>query len=284
MTTMRVSFFSRLARLGVLSLSLLFFTNILVAQSVNWKKINVLVYTKNGEGFVHDNIENSVIALKALGEQYGFAVDVTDDPAAFTDENLKQYDALVFSNTNNDVFDTDAQRVALMRYIQAGGGFVGIHSASGTERKWKWFKQLLGATFYWHDKFQPFTVNVIDAKHPSVAHLPRKWVRVKGDEFYYLKQLNVNLHVVAVNDATTLKGEDSRRLDTFGDVFPSVWCHGFDGGWSWYTSLGHDKADYMDEEFRQHILGGIEWVVSKGGKRDYRKAYATHPTDEVIER
>ncbi len=251
------------------------------AQAVDWTHVKVLVYTKNGVGFVHDNIENSVIAIRALGDQYGFGVDATDDPSVFTDENLEQYDALVFSNTNNDVFDTDAQRVALMRYIQAGGGFVGIHSASGTERKWAWFKQLLGATFYWHDRFQPFTVNVVDAEHPSVRHLPRKWVRVKGDEFYYLKQLSVNLHVVAVNDATTLAGEDSRRLDTFGDVFPSVWCHAFDGGHAWYTSLGHDKDDYLDDAFRKHILGGIEWVVSKSKERDYRNAYATSHDEEV---
>jgi len=281
---MRLSFFLRLTRLALLSLALLLFADALLAQSVNWKKIKVLVYTKNGVGFVHDNIENSVIALKALGEQHGFSVDATEDPAVFTDEHLRKYDVLVFSNTNNDVFDTDAQRVALMRYIQAGGGFVGIHSASGTERNWRWFKQLLGATFYWHDKYQPFTVNIIDAKHPSVAHLPRKWVRVKGDEFYYLKQMTVNLHVIAVNDATTLVGEDERRLDTFGDVFPSVWCQEFDGGRSWYTSLGHGKEDYMDEEFRKHILGGIEWVVRGAGKRDYNRAYATSPDDGVRER
>ena len=281
---MRLGFLLRMTRFGLLGLGLLLCTHALLAQTINWKKIKVLVYTKNGVGFVHDNIENSIIALKAMGEQYGFSVDATEDPSVFTDENLQQYDALVFSNTNNDVFDTDAQRVALMRYIQAGGGFVGIHSASGTERKWKWFKQLLGATFYWHDKYQPFTVNIIDAKHPSVAHLPRKWVRVKGDEFYYLKQMNVNLHVVAVNDATTLEGENERRLDTFGDVFPSVWCQEFDGGRSWYTSLGHGKEDYMDEEFRKHILGGIEWVVKGTKKRDYNKAYATTPQDEVRER
>ncbi|WP_257670385.1 ThuA domain-containing protein [Parapedobacter tibetensis] len=275
--------FIRLVPLGVLSIFLLL-TNALTAQSLDWKNVKVLVYTKNGEGYVHDNIENSVIALRALGKQHGFAVDVTDNPSAFSDENLQQYDALVFSNTNNNVFDTDAQRVALMRYIQAGGGFVGIHSASGTERKWKWFKQLLGATFYWHDKFQPFTVNIIDATHPSVVHLPRKWERVRGDEFYYLKEMNVNLQVIGVNDATTLEGEDARRLDTFGDVFPSVWCHEFDGGRSWYTSLGHDKADYFDEDFQKHILGGIEWAVGTTGKRDYSKAYATSPQDEVRER
>ncbi len=281
---MRLNLFLRLTRVALLSLPLLLFANALLAQSVNWKKIKVLVYTKNGVGFVHDNIENSIIALKALGQQHGFSVDATDDPSVFTDENLKQYNALVFSNTNNDVFDTDAQRVALMRYIQAGGGFVGIHSASGTERKWKWFKQMLGGTFYWHDKYQPFTVNIIDHKHPSVSHLPRKWVRVHGDEFYYVKQMSVNLHVVAVNDGTTLAGENARRLDTFGDVFPSIWCHEFDGGRAWYTSLGHSKEDYKDEEFMKHILGGIEWAVKGSKKRDYSKAYASSPQDEVRER
>ena len=132
---MKFSFFLRVTRLVSVSLSLLVCANVLFAQPVNWKKIKILVYTKNGVGFVHDNIENSIVALKALGEKHGFAVDATEDPAVFTDENLKQYDALVFSNTNNDVFDTDAQRVALMRYIQAGGGFVGIHSAAAWAKR-----------------------------------------------------------------------------------------------------------------------------------------------------
>jgi len=269
---------------GILLILALFSTDAAFAQSVNWKKTKILVYTKNGVGFVHDNIPNSIQAFREMSQQYGFAMDATDDPSVFTDENLQQYDALVFSNTNNDVFDTDAQRVALMRYIQAGGGFVGIHSACGTERKWKWFKQMLGGTFYWHDPFQTFTVKVIDPDNPSVKHLPRRWVRQQGDEFYYLKQMNLNLHVIAANDMTSLKGEDERRLDTFGDVFPSVWCQEFDGGRSWYTALGHLKEDYLDEDFRKHLLGGVEWVVRGVKKRDYRKAYARSPQDEVREK
>src|SRR5690606_28364026 len=104
---MRFGFLLRTTRLGLLGLGLLLCTDALLAQTINWKKIKVLVYTKNGVGSVHDNIENSIIALKAMGEQHGFAVDATEDPSVFTDENLRQYDALVFSNTNNDVFDTD---------------------------------------------------------------------------------------------------------------------------------------------------------------------------------
>ncbi len=148
----------------LLALCLAFFSLPAQAQKIKWNKVKILVYTKNGKGYIHDNIANSVEAIQALGKQYGFTVDASEDPSKFTDENLKQYDALVFSNTNNDVFDTDAQRVALMRYIQAGGNLVGLHSACGTERSWTWFKNLLGGTFFWHEPGQSFTVNILDCE------------------------------------------------------------------------------------------------------------------------
>ncbi len=250
------------------------------AQKIKWNKVKILFYTKNGKGFIHDNIANSVDAIQALSKQHGFTVDVSDDPAKFTDENLKQYDALVFSNTNNDVFDTDAQRVALMRYIQAGGNFVGLHSASGTERQWKWFKGLIGCTFFWHEPGQSFTVNVLDPKNPSLAHLSEKWVREK-DEFYFLKEMAVNLNVLAVNDHTTIQKPGGKALDTFGTVFPSVWWHEYDGGRAFYTSIGHQKEDYLKDDLRKHILGGIEWAIGPQKRRNYNKAYATTPKDEV---
>jgi type 1 glutamine amidotransferase len=250
------------------------------AQKIKWNKVKVLVYTKNGKGYIHDNIANSVQAIQALGKQYGFTVDSSEDPAKFTDENLKQYDVLVFSNTNNDVFDTDAQRVALMRYIQAGGNFVGLHSACGTERSWRWFKNLLGGTFFWHEPGQSFTVNVLDSKNPSLAHLKQTWNREK-DEFYFLKEMSVNLHVLAVNDHTTIEKPAGKALDTFGTVFPSVWWHEYDGGRAFYTSIGHEKDDYLKDDLRKHILGGIEWAIGQQNPRNYSKAYATTPSDAV---
>ena len=253
------------------------------AQKIKWNKVKILVYTKNGKGYVHDNIANSVAAIQELGKQNGFTVDVSEDPGKFTDDNLKQYDVLVFSNTNNDVFDTDAQRVALMRYIQAGGNFVGLHSACGTERSWKWFKNLLGGTFFWHEPGQSFSVNILDAKNPSLAHLPQKWDRAK-DEFYFLKEMSVNLNVLAVNDHTTIQKPAGKALDTFGTVFPSVWWHEYDGGRAFYTSLGHEKEDYLKDDLRKHILGGIEWAIGSQKPRNYSKAYATSPTDEVKKR
>src|ERR1035438_8556320 len=136
----------------------------------------ILVYTRNytpdGKGYVHDNIAASVAAIRILGAANGFAVDASDDPNVFTVANLKQYRALVFSNSNNQAFDTQAQRDAFQAFIRSGGGFVGIHSASGSERDWDYYQQVLGGKFKRHPKLQPFTVKVIDPKFPAVQGIP----------------------------------------------------------------------------------------------------------------
>ena len=44
----------------------------------------VLVYTKNGKGYVHDNIASAVACIQNLGKENNFKVDVSDDPNVFT--------------------------------------------------------------------------------------------------------------------------------------------------------------------------------------------------------
>jgi type 1 glutamine amidotransferase len=247
------------------------------SAKVPWKKVNILVYTKNGSGYIHDNIPAAVRSIREMGKQNGFNVDVADTSLIFTEENLKKYNALVFTSTNNDVFDTDARKVAFMRYIQAGGGFVGIHSVTGTERKWPWFKRLVGGTFVRHAKHQKFRVIITDNKNPSTSFLPRQWER--NDECYYIAEINPDIHVLAVHDLSTVDDKDKPVI--FGNVFPSVWSHEFDGGKQWYTALGHDSVTYDEPVFRQHILGGIQWVVEGQHPIDYSKARAVSPNDPL---
>lgn len=242
-------------------------------EKVDWHNINVLVYTKNGKGYVHDNIPAAVASIREMGAQHGFNVEVSDDPAIFTEENLKKYNALIFTSTNNDVFDTEAQKVAFMRYTQAGGGFVGIHSVTGTERKWDWFKRLVGGTFVRHAPMQKFKQLIVDKNHLSTSFLPEHWEN--EDECYYITTINPDIHVLLAHDLSTVN--DKAKPDIYGNSFPSAWCHEFDGGRQWYTALGHRGAMYSDPLFRKHILGGIQWVVQGNRKLDYSKATATTP-------
>ncbi|TKC07687.1 ThuA domain-containing protein [Pedobacter frigoris] len=243
------------------------------------KKVKVLVYTKNGKGFVHDNIPYAVKCIEKLGKENGFETVVSDDPAVFTEANLQQYTCLIFPSTNNDVFDTDAQRLAFRRYIEAGGGLVGLHSVTGTERNWTWFKQMLGGTFSWHAVNQKFSVKVIDPSHPSVKGLPMVWER--KDECYFAKELYPGIKVVMAHDVTSLDSSVPATANMinkfsapFSTLYPAVWYQKFDGGNVWITALGHDKENYEDPVFVKHVLQGINFVVGQYKKLDYSKAYA----------
>ena len=221
----------------------------------------VLVYQKNGKGFVHDNLAASAAAIQELGKQNGFVVDISTNPVVFTDENLKEYRALLFANSNNEAFENDEQRAAFQRYLRGGGGFMGIHSSSGSERQWIYFQHMQGAKFLRHSPLQKFTVNVVDSKHPATTHLPANWKW--EDECYFFTNMNPGIKVLLAVETKTLR--DPKLAAAPGQqangVFPLAWCHEFESGRVFYTSLGHKIEYYSDPNFRMHLLGGIRWVM-----------------------
>ena len=230
----------------------------------------VLVYTRNftpdGKGFVHDNIPASVTAIKKMGVEAGFAVDVSDDPAVFTAPNLNQYQALVFSNSNNEAFANQAQRDAFKVYMETGGGFAGIHSASGSERDWPYFWSVVGGKFLRHPAFQKFVVRVKDSNHASTKGLPAtfEW----EDECYFLEYLNPDLHPLLVTDPAKLKDPERAKhpWDLVADSLPLAWTLHIGAGRAFYTALGHSKEHYANPILYKHILGGILWAMERDTK------------------
>lgn len=257
-TIRRMFFLHRVANLLALAILFLFaFVPLLAAAP------RVLVYQKNGKGFVHDNLAASASAIQELGSQHGFGVDTSSDATVFADETLKKYAALIFANSNNEAFETDDQRAAFQRYMRGGGGFVGIHSSTGSERQWPYFQQVQGAKFFRHSPLQKFTIRVLDGSHPATAHFGSTWEHT--DECYFFTNINPGIHVLLAADTTTLKGAKLATApgQKVNGVFPLAWCHAFDGGRVFYTSLGHKIEHYSDPAFRQHLLGGIRWVLAR---------------------
>lgn len=225
----------------------------------------LLVYTRNytpdGKGYVHENITTSVQALKEIGGDLGFEVDASDDPAVFSPENLARYRAIVFSNSNNEAFSTDDQRAAFEGFLKRGGGLVGIHSASGSERNWPFFWSVMGGKFRRHPKLQKFTVRVVDANHPATANLPPtfEW----EDECYLHEFLNPDIHPLLVTDPTKLDDpkfpKDPGSL--VGDAVPLAWRLEAGGGRTFYTSMGHKSEHYANPILREILKGGIQWAT-----------------------
>lgn len=97
----------------------------------------VLVYG-GAAGFVHSSIPLAAKTVEALGNQGKlWTTDVTYNPADFTTDNLKQYDAIILdSNTGcflddpKDPAATEARRKALLDFVRGGKGIAGIHAAT----------------------------------------------------------------------------------------------------------------------------------------------------------
>jgi cytochrome c len=209
-----------------------------------------LVFSKT-TGFRHDAIPDGIAAVQKLGQEHNFSVDTTEDSTLFTDANLAQYNVVIFMSTTGDPLGTQEEKDAFQRYIQHGGGYVGVHAAADSGYNWEWYGGLVGAYFKQHPANQTATVKVEDPAHPSTEGLPSTWSRL--DEWYdYQTNPRGKVHVLTSLDEKTYTG------GTMGFDHPNTWCQDYDGGRSWYTGLGHTKESYTEPNFLHLLLGGIQ--------------------------
>lgn len=238
----------------LLTLLTLLLSSLVIAQDDMEPENSVLLFTKT-EGWRHASIESGAMAVKKLGEENGFSVTWTEDSYSFSEENLANYDAVVFLNTTLDVLN-DEQQDVFENYIQSGGGFVGMHAAADTEYDWPWYGDLVGGWFNSHPSnpnVRDATVLLVDGDHPATDHLPAEWNR--ADEWYNYKYFNEDTNTLLELDTNSYEGSEHP-----GD-HPIAWYHEYDGGRAFYTGLGHTSESFSEEAYLQHILGGIQYAM-----------------------
>jgi type 1 glutamine amidotransferase len=232
------------------------------------ERFSALIFSKTAAFRHTECIPSATVALAQQAQRNGFTVDATENAAAFTDENLAQYDVVIFLCTTGDVLNAD-QQAAFERYIQGGGGYAGIHSASDTEYDWAWYGGLVGAYFRDHpgvagvnSQFQVASMDVEDRKTEATRRLPSRWTR---EEEWYNFRTNPrdSVHVLLSVDESTY---DPRGYSVPGGSppmgdHPISWCHEYDGGRSFYTALGHKGAYWKEPLVLSHVVGGIKMAA-----------------------
>ena len=247
-----------------LLVSLALLASVSIPVAAHAQEPRVLVFSKTA-GYRHSSIPNGIAAIRKLGQANGFAVDATEDAGAFTQKNLARYRAVVFLSTTGDVLDA-AQQDDFERYIQAGGGYVGVHSATDTEYDWPWYGRLAGAYFNGHPNnpnVRKGSYRTLDTTHVSTKGFPGRFEH--EDEFYNFKSIDPTIHVLVEIDETSYEG------GTNGDHHPMSWYHDVDGGRAWYTNMGHTEATYTEPLFLQHLLGGLRYAMGTGNV-DFNRA------------
>jgi type 1 glutamine amidotransferase len=225
----------------------------------NIKEKGVLIFSKTNS-YRHESIEAGVVAIQKIATARGWSVYHTENAAFFDKEYLKKFSVVIFLSTTGKLF-TPPQQWALVRFVEHGGGFVGIHSASDTEHNWNWYGKMIGAHFKHHTLFPQIPVAEVvieDTTHSSTRFLPRRWRR--ADEWYCFQTNPRNKDSVTILATVDEKTYDTGLLKGMGNDHPIAWTNRVGKGRVFYTAIGHTTETFSEELALKHITAGIEWA------------------------
>jgi len=214
------------------------------------KRPLALILTET-QGYYHASIAPAVAALSDILLDDGFTVQQSESSSVFM-QGLAHVSVLIFLSTTGDIL-SNAEQTAVRTYVQAGGGWVGIHAAADAEYEWPWYEQLVGAWFAGHPPVQEANIRV-NQKHAATSMLPLKWTRT--DEWYDFSR-------PPPSGATVLLWLESMS-DTDGSIrrdHPIAWAQSIGQGRSLYTGGGHTEESYHEPLFREHLLASVRWAA-----------------------
>lgn len=213
--------------------------------------VRVLMVTATA-GFRHDDgiaaARQVMASLAAAGE---IALSATEDVSSITAARLSSVDVLFFALTSGELPFTDEQKRDILRFVESGHGFIGVHSATDTLYGWPEYGRLVGAYFREHPWTQPATVTVADAAHPSTRGVPSRYTLL--EEFYTFRE-NPQPPV------QILLRLDPASVAASGD-FPLAWAQAYGAGRAYYNALGHFPATWQDARFQLQLRGAIRWAA-----------------------
>jgi type 1 glutamine amidotransferase len=222
------------------------------------KQVLVVTHT---EGFRHSSIPDAERTIEALGRESGaFAVRFcrTGDEVrtALSAPGLATVDAVVFANTTGNLGVPDLP--AFLTWIADGHGFAGMHSAADTYHDEPAYLEMLGNEFRTHGAESSIEAIVENPGHPATAPLGTRFATF--DEIYKFVRPNRG-------EVTMLLSLDRHPMDGLPEQgqaadLPLAWAKAYARGRVFYTALGHREDVWRNATYRQHVLGGLLWVLN----------------------
>lgn len=222
-----------------------------------------VLFLTHSAGFVHDVVKRPDPFVLSHAEERlveaargRFRVEATQDCGRITKETLADTDAVVFYTTGELPIPDEGRR-ALLDWMNAGGAFVGIHSATDTLYEYPPYVDLIGGLFDGHPWHTQVGVRVTDGSHPALRGLPPSFELT--DEIYQFKDLQAEpLRTLLDLEPTSVDLGLGNRTD---GRYPLAWWKDYGEGRLFYTALGHRREVWEDERFLSLVLEGLGWAL-----------------------
>ncbi len=213
-----------------------------------------------------DHVLFATGALKFFAEaadKHAFRLDATTNWADMNDENLKQYNLIVWLNS----IPPSAQHDAFQHYMENGGAWLGFHVAAYNDRnsRWPWFREFIGGGVFGVNNWPPLPARLIvdDTSSPVTRGIPKTWA-APTNEWYSWRpspRLNKDVHVLLTLDPAEYPlGIKSLITERDPDV-PVVWTN--TKYRMLYMNMGHGDKIFTSATQNKLFENGILWLLGR---------------------
>jgi hypothetical protein len=241
-----------------------------------------ILFFHRSQGFEHSVVKvvdgkpcHAEQVLRPLVEAKGWELVSTKDGRVFSADNIAKFDVFLFYTTGDltaeggkdggHPMSKDA-KAAMLKAIEEGKGFVGLHCASDTFHcqgpKWENqaidardpYIRMIGGEFIKHGAQQSTRMTATGNSFPGFD-------KVGGgfdmhEEWYSLKNFAPDMHVLLINETAMMKGDDYAR-----PPYPATWARPHGKGRVFYSSMGHREDVWTHPIFQSVLMGGLSWTA-----------------------
>ena len=237
------------------------------------KPRRLLIFDLNVNYGGHASIPTANLAFTLMGTKTGaFETEVSKDPAVFTPDSLKRFDAVFFNNTVGNLFEDPALRQSLLEFVYAGGGLMGVHGTSvafmkwpGAIEDWPEFGIMLGGRGANHKANDEHVfIKVEDPAYPITAPF--------GGDFDYRDEFFRVHEPYSRNRVRVLLSIDTARTDmkqtpSLGKVeradndYALAWVRQYGRGRVFYCGFAHHPSVFWDPKMLQFYLAATQFCL-----------------------
>ncbi len=244
------------------------------------KPRRLLIFNRNIE---YDGHRASILAgseaFKRFGEKTGaFEATISEDPAVFDRDSLRQFDAVFFNNNIGNTLPEPERRKNLLEFVTAGGGLMGVHGTSVAFTKWQWppvedwpeFGHMLGARGANHRGGylqEPIVMGLDDPSHPLLgafggSEYPWTDEIFRFHDPYSRKNVRVLLKIdTEKTDLSAYLPDDKDKCLRADNDYALAWIRNYGKGRVFYSALAHSPHVFEDPKMLRFYLDGAQFVL-----------------------
>jgi len=208
------------------------------------EKIKVLLVGGRG----HDWSTFNTVISPVLEKTGDFEVTLTSKLDDLKPDSIGKYNVVLFYGSGGD-FTDKAQEEGLEAFVKNGGGMAGVHATDAFKKSDVYWK-LMGGQFTTHGGGK-FMLRIEDSKHPVTA--PMKDFEIQDETYQNKNHPEAKLHSLGKID----RGNEQQSM---------VWVQEYGKGRIFSTTLGHDKAAFVNASFQQLVVRGLYWAAGREPK------------------